>query len=131
MPLSKLNPEGLSTPLTYTHVVVAAGSRIVFVAGQVALDADGRLVGPGDVVAQARQAYANVGTALRAAGAAPTDVAKLTTFVVGHRPELLGEIIDARRVVFGDHAPASTFLGVEALARPEYLIEVEGIAVLD
>jgi enamine deaminase RidA (YjgF/YER057c/UK114 family) len=131
MTLSRSNPGGLSTPLTYSHVVVATGSRVVFLAGQVALDANGNLVGGEDVVAQAEQVYRNIVTALDAAGAKPSDVAKLTTFMVGHHPELLDPIAAARRAAFGDDAPASTLVGVQALARPEYLIEVEAIAVLD
>jgi enamine deaminase RidA (YjgF/YER057c/UK114 family) len=83
------------------------------------------------VVAQAEQVYRNVVTALDAAGAKPSDVVKLTTYVVGHRPELLQSIMAARRPAFGDHHPASTYVGVQALARPQYLIEVEAIAVLD
>jgi enamine deaminase RidA (YjgF/YER057c/UK114 family) len=129
--LSKLKPEGLSEPRGYSHVVVTTGSRIVFLAGQVALDPEGNLVGGGDVGAQAEQVYRNIATALAAAGADVSDVAKLTTYVVGHRGELLHHVMEARRTIFGDHTPASTFIGVQALARPEYLIEVEAIAVLD
>lgn len=62
-----INPEGLPTPSSYTHVVVATGSRLVFVAGQVADDPSGNLVGLGDLAAQARQAFANVGRCLAAA----------------------------------------------------------------
>jgi enamine deaminase RidA (YjgF/YER057c/UK114 family) len=129
--LSRINPEGLSEPVSYSHAVVATGSRIVFLAGQVALDANGQLVGGDDVGAQAHQVYRNIAIALEAAGARIADVAKLTTYVVGHRNGLLHQVMTARRTVFGDHAPASTFIGVEALARPEYLIEVEALAVLD
>jgi enamine deaminase RidA (YjgF/YER057c/UK114 family) len=131
MSLELMNPDGLSTPPTYSHVAIARGTRVVFLAGQVAFDADGNLVGEGDVVAQARQAYRNVATALEAAGASIADVAKLTTFVVGHRPELIEPIMAARGEVLGGHKPASTYLGVESLARPGLLVEVEAIAVLD
>ena len=131
MPLERLNPEGMSTPLSYSHVVVAGGSRIVFVAGQVGMDGHGKLTGPGDLAAQARQAYRNVVAALAAVGATPADIARLTTYVVDHSPELLPVILKARSEVLGDHLPASTLVGVKALARPEYLIEVEATAVLD
>jgi enamine deaminase RidA (YjgF/YER057c/UK114 family) len=131
MTLELINPEALSTPESYTRVVAAAGSRLVFVAGQVADDAQGNLVGPDDLAAQARQAFANVGRALAAAGAGPEHVARITIYVVGHRPELLPAISNARRAVFGDHLPADTLLGVEALAEPGYLVEVEAIAVVD
>jgi enamine deaminase RidA (YjgF/YER057c/UK114 family) len=131
MPLEKLNPEGLSKSANYSQVVSASAGRVVFVAGQVALDAEGELVGKGDLGAQARQAYRNVATALNAAGADVTDVTKITTFVVEYDPDLRESIGQARREAFGDHLPASTLVGVQALALPEYLIEVEAIAVLD
>ena len=110
-------------------MIAATGNRLVFVAGQVADDAQGNLVGPGDLAAQARQAFANVGRALAAAGAAPEQVAKITIYVVHHRPEYLPAISEARAAVFGDHKPTDTLVGVEALAEPGYLIEVDAIAV--
>jgi enamine deaminase RidA (YjgF/YER057c/UK114 family) len=68
MTLELINPEDLPTPRTYTHVIAATGGRLVFVAGQVADDAQNNLVGPGDLAAQARQAFANLGRCLAAAG---------------------------------------------------------------
>lgn len=129
MTLELIDPEGLPTPESYTHVAVASGSRMVFVAGQVAEDAQGNLVGADDLAAQARQAFANVGRALAAAGARPQDVAKITIYVVGHRPEYLPVISQARIAVFGDHKPVDTLLGVQTLAYPALLIEVDAIAV--
>jgi enamine deaminase RidA (YjgF/YER057c/UK114 family) len=131
MTLELVNPEELPTPESYTQVVVATGSRLVFVAGQVADDAQGNLVAPGDLAAQSRQAFANVGRALAAAGAGPEQVARITIYVVGHRPEYLPVISEARIAVFGDHKPADTIVGVETLAEPGYVIEVEAIAVVD
>jgi enamine deaminase RidA (YjgF/YER057c/UK114 family) len=131
MNLELINPEELPTPESYTHVVAATGRRLVFVAGQVADDAYGNLVGPGDLAAQARQAFANVGRSLAAAGAGPEQVARITIYVVHHRPEYLPDISAARIAVFGDHKPADTLLGVETLAQPRYLIEVDAIAVVD
>jgi len=131
MTLELIDPEDLPTPASYTQVVAARGSRMVFVAGQVADDADGNLMARGDLAAQARRAFANVGRALSAAGARPTDVARITIYVVGHRPEYLDDISAARIAVFGDHKPADTIVGVETLAEPGYLIEVDAIAVLD
>jgi enamine deaminase RidA (YjgF/YER057c/UK114 family) len=129
--LERINPDELPTPESYTQVISAAGSRFVFVAGQVAEDAEGKLVAPGDLAAQARQAFANVGLALAAAGARPEQVARITIYVVDHRPECLPDISAARIAVFGDHRPADTLLGVETLAEPGYLIEVDAIAVVD
>jgi enamine deaminase RidA (YjgF/YER057c/UK114 family) len=130
MSLELINPDNLYAPMTYTHVIVATGSRMVFIAGQAASDANGNLVAPGDVAAQARQAFANLGRALAAAGVRPDQVARITIFVVGHRPELLPDIEAARVAVFGNHKPTDTLVGIETLAEPGYLIEVDAIAVV-
>ena len=124
-----INPEDLPKPRSYHQVAVATGTRMVFVAGQVSEDVEGDLVGEGDFALQARTAFANVGRALAAAGAQPDQVARITIYVVAHRPELLPLISEARIAVFGDHRPADTLLGVATLAEPGYLIEVEAIAV--
>ena len=129
--LQLINPEDLPVPSTYTHVVVATGTRMVFIAGQEPEDVHGNLVGPGDLAAQARQVYANLGRALAAAGARPEQVTKITIYVVRHRPEHLPVIERARKHLFGDHKPADTVVGVETLAGPGYLIEVDAIAVTD
>jgi enamine deaminase RidA (YjgF/YER057c/UK114 family) len=131
MTLDLINPEGLPVPATYTQVVVATGTRTVFIAGQEPQDARGNLVGRGDLAAQARQVFANLGRALAAAGASPGQVARITIYVAGHRPEYLPVIEQARVELFGDHKPADTLVGVQTLARPEYLIEVDAIAVID
>jgi enamine deaminase RidA (YjgF/YER057c/UK114 family) len=130
MTLECINPPDLPTPPTYSHVVVATGSRLVFIAGQEPEDEQGNLVGPGDLSAQAHQVFANVGRALVAAGARPDQVAKITIYVVGHRPEYLSVIEEARVEVFGEHKPADTLVGVETLSQPEYLIEVDAFAVI-
>ena len=131
MTLQLINPEDLPTPSTYTHVVVATGTRMVFIAGQEPEDVHGNLVGPGDLAAQARQVYANLGRALTAAGARVDQVTKITIYVVHHRPEHLPIIERARQHLFGEHKPADTVVGVETLAGPGYLIEVDAIAVTD
>jgi enamine deaminase RidA (YjgF/YER057c/UK114 family) len=130
MSLELINPDNLYAPTSYTHVIVATGSRMVFIAGQAANNANGNLVAPGDVAAQARQAFANLGRALAAAGVRPDQVARITIFVVGHRPELLPDIEAARVAVFGNHKPTDTLVGIETLAEPGYLIEVDAIAVV-
>jgi enamine deaminase RidA (YjgF/YER057c/UK114 family) len=126
-----IDPEDLHTPQSYTHVIAATGGRLVFVAGQAADDAHGQLVGDGDLAAQARQAFANLGRALAAAGARPDQVTKITIYVVHHQTEFLPIISEARIAVFGDHKPTDTLVGVETLAEPGYLIEVDAIAVVD
>jgi enamine deaminase RidA (YjgF/YER057c/UK114 family) len=131
MKVELINPEDLPVPSSYHQVAIATGTRLVFVAGQVSEDVEGRLVGEGDFALQARTAFANLGRALAAAGARPEDVARITIYVVAHRAELLPLISAARIAVFGDHRPADTLLGVETLAEPGYLIEVEAIAATD
>ena len=131
MPLECIDPDDLATPQTYSHVVSASGGRTVFVAGQVAEDADGSLVGAGDLGAQARQAFANVGRALAAAGARPEQVARITIYVAGYRPEHIPIIEAGRQALFGDHKPADVLLGVQALSDPAFLIEVDAVAVVD
>ena len=129
--LELINPPDLHTPKSYTHVAIATGSRLVFIAGQVAEDGQGTLIGVDDFGAQARQAFANVGHCLAAAGARPDQLARITIYVVGHRPEYLPLISAALMELCGEHRPADTLIGVESLFEPGYLIEVEAIAVAD
>jgi len=129
--LERLTPAGLSKPAAYTQVVVARGRRLVFIAGQVSIDAAGTLVAPGDFAGQVRQVFANLATALKGAGATPADVTKITIYVVNYKPELRLLLGEARTAVFGSTLPASTLVSVQALAEPGFLIEMEAIAVLD
>jgi enamine deaminase RidA (YjgF/YER057c/UK114 family) len=131
MTLKCINPDDIPTPITYSHVVVATGTRLVFVAGQVAEDSQGNLIGPGDMTVQARQVFANIGRALAAAGAQPRQVTKLTIFVANYRHEHLAMIEEGRIALFGNHKPTDTLIGVAALSRPDYLLEVDAIAVID
>jgi enamine deaminase RidA (YjgF/YER057c/UK114 family) len=131
MTLKCINPSDLPPQQTYTQVVIATGSKLVFVSGQEPEDIHGKLVGQGDLAAQARQVYANLGRALAAAGARPEQVARITIYVVNYkRDECLPIIEEARVALFGDHKPADVVLGVAALS-PGYLIEVDAIAVID
>jgi enamine deaminase RidA (YjgF/YER057c/UK114 family) len=129
MTIQLINPEGLSPQATYTQVVVATGTTMVFIAGQEPEDADSNSVAPGDLAAQARHVYANLGRALAAAGARPDQVAKITIYVADYKSEYLPVIEQARVELFGEHKPADTLIGVSRLARPEFLIEVDAIAV--
>ena len=131
MPLERINPADLAPPETYTHAIIATGSRLVFVAGQVAEDGHGNLVGPGDLAMQARQAFGNVGRALAGARARPDQVAKITIFVVDLRHDHLPAIEAGRVMLFGNHKPVDALIGVKTLAHPGCLIEIEAIAVLD
>ncbi|MDR5661353.1 RidA family protein, partial [Burkholderia cenocepacia] len=113
MTLECINPKDLPTPQTYTQVVVATGSRMVFISGQEPEDIDGKLVGHGDLAAQARQVFGNLGRALAAAGARPEQVARITIYVVNYERDACLPIIESARVaLFGDHKPADVVLGV-------------------
>ncbi|MYH40207.1 MAG: RidA family protein [Chloroflexi bacterium] len=130
--LEHRNPRTLRQPTgTYSQVVTARGGTTVYVAGQVATDPSGAIVGEGDLGAQAGRVFANLRAALEAAGAAPSHVAKLTIYVVGLRAESRDLVNAELREMFGDRPPANTLLGVESLARPEYLLEIDAVAVLD
>jgi enamine deaminase RidA (YjgF/YER057c/UK114 family) len=127
----RINPAGLMKPTGYTHVVTVQGGKLVFVAGQVALDKDGNVVGKGDLRAQAKQVYDNLRTALAAAGASPRDVVKVVGYVVNYNPSLLPVLREVRQGFFGDaEPPASTLVGVQALAREDFLIEIEAFAAV-
>ena len=131
MTLETINPSDLPVPQTYSQVVVARGSRLVFVSGQEPEDLNGELVGRGDLATQARQVFANLGRALAAAAALPTQVTRITIYVVNYsRDECLPVIEEARVGLFGDHKPADVVLGVASLS-PDYLIEVDAVAVID
>ena len=126
-----IQPEGLAKPRGYSHVVRASGIS-VFIAGQVAFDADGRVVGAGDLRAQTQQVFANLQRALAAAGARVEDLVKTTIFVVDFKPADREVIAEVRSRFYGDRPPpASTLVGVQALVLPELMIEVEAIAVID
>jgi enamine deaminase RidA (YjgF/YER057c/UK114 family) len=131
MTLECINPPDLPTPATYTQVVVARGTKLIFVSGQEPEDVHGKLFGRGDFAAQARQVFANLGRALAAAGALPKHVARITVYVVDYQRDYHLPIIEAARVtLFGDHKAADVVLGVAALS-PDYLIEVDAFAVVD
>lgn len=135
MAISLLDPAGLPTVDIYRQVAVASGSKLVFLAGQVAHDADGTTVGVGDLAAQVEQCYLNVGTALAAAGASFDDVAKLTVYLVDWSPDKMSAFADGlarASATLGITAlPPLTGIGVAALAQPDLLVEVEATAVID
>lgn len=103
---------------------------MVFIAGQVAEDSHGNLIGGSDMRLQSRQVFANIGRALAAAGARPEDVTMLNIFVANYRREYLSQIEDGRVSLFGNHKPTDTLVGVAALSRADYMLEVNAIAVV-
>jgi 2-iminobutanoate/2-iminopropanoate deaminase len=119
--------EGMSVPISHYTDAVRAGD-LLFVSGVVPVDADGRLVGGDDVVAQARVVFENMRRVLAAAGAGPENVVKVTLFLtdVEDRPR----INPVRESFFGETRPASTLVEVSRLAIPGARIEVEAVAVL-
>jgi enamine deaminase RidA (YjgF/YER057c/UK114 family) len=126
--IERTNPSTLPTPPGYSQLVVAPGGTTLYIAGQVALDRDGKLVGPGDFAAQTTQVFRNLVAALEAGGATTRDLVKLNTFVTD-----LSALPDFRRVrdqfLDATHPPTSTLVQVSRLFRPEFLIEIEAIAV--
>lgn len=121
-----INPDGMYRAGTYAHAIRAG--QTLYIAGQVARDEAGELVGPGDAVLQARQVYENLGKVLEAAGARPEHVVKVTTYLVDAAD---GAAAAAARVdFFGEHRPPHTGLIVKALGGPEVRLEVESVAVL-
>ncbi|CAM5722457.1 Enamine deaminase RidA OS=Streptomyces fumanus OX=67302 GN=GCM10018772_59380 PE=4 SV=1 [Streptomyces fumanus] len=121
-------PDGVAPAAQYSHVVTATG-RLVAVSGQLPLDEDGRVVGEGDPEAQARQVFENLRRCLAAAGATFADVVKLTYYVtdMAHLPA-----VRAARAAHlaDDRLPAASAVQVAALVRPEFLMEIEALAVV-
>jgi reactive intermediate/imine deaminase len=123
--IERSNPDGMTQPTGYNHLVKAG--NLMFLAGQVALDAEGNVVGEGNMVAQVRQVLENMKTVLGSEGADFSNIVKInifTTDIEGFR-----EAADVRREYFGGHPPASTLVQIERLARPVFLVEIEAIAI--
>ncbi|MEW5420790.1 RidA family protein [Amorphus sp. 3PC139-8] len=129
-----LNPPTVAPPIQglYAQLTIVDTGRIAFLAGQVALDRSGDLVGPGDHRLQAAQCFRNIKAALVALGVGPQAIAKMTIYVVDHKPERIEEIFGAGADVFGDAWPvtASTYLGVGSLGFPEWLVEIDAVIAL-
>jgi enamine deaminase RidA (YjgF/YER057c/UK114 family) len=126
-----INPPSLVKPSGYAHGVVARG-RLLALAGQTGMDATGRIGAPGDLVAQFRQALANLRAVVSAAGGQVTDIVKLTLFVTDKRAYRanLTPLGAAYREVFGRYYPAMTLVEVRGLFDDEALVEIEGLACL-
>ncbi len=123
------NPTTLSKPTGYTHVVEVTGGRTLYVSGQIALDQAGALVGKGDLKAQTGQVFENLKSALAACGATFDHVVKMTVFMTD-----VSEIQTFREVrgrYFTKELPASSLVQVVRLARPDLMIEIEAVAVLE
>jgi enamine deaminase RidA (YjgF/YER057c/UK114 family) len=124
-----INPEAIHRPTGYTHVVEVTAGRPVYIAGQVALDPSGAIVGPGDIHAQARQVFDNLRAALQAVGAGFEQVVKLTYYLVdATQLPVVREVRD--QYVNTQQPPASTAVEVRRLVQEDLLIEVEAVAVI-
>ena len=127
--VKRTNPPALSTPTGYTHIVEVTGpAKTVYISGQIAYDKDGKVVGAGDMKAQAEQVFRNLQAALAAAGATFADVVKMNSYITDMSK--VQAVRDVRARYFKDATPASTFVQVAGLVRPELLLEIEVIAVV-
>ena len=120
-------PPTVHKTVGYSHAVRSGNT--LYISGQVAQDANGKLVGPGDIKVQGEQVYANLRAIVESCGGTMDNIVKLTTYAtnLAFRPALA----EIRNGCFLKDAPASTFVVISSLAEPGYLVEVEAIAVLD
>ncbi|KIZ16394.1 RidA family protein [Streptomyces natalensis] len=134
MAITLVNPSGLPKIDVYRQVSIATGTKLVFIAGQVAWDAKGVTVGAGDLAAQVEQCYLNIATALAEVGGSFDDVVKLTVYAVDwtsdKMPALLEGIRRASAKLGMTPVPPATLLGVAALDIPDHLVEIEATAIL-
>ena len=127
--VKRVNPPALSAPTGYTHIVEVSGPhQTIYISGQIAYDKDGKVVGAGDMKAQAEQVFKNLQAALTAAGAKFSDVVKMNSYITDMSK--VQAVRDVRARYFTDVTPASTFVEVKGLVRPELLLEIEVIAVI-
>ena len=129
-----INPDSMFPSVEYgfSHGIKSKGSTTIYCAGQVAWDKDKNIVGGTDIGAQAKQALDNLKLVLAEAGASVADVVRMHTFVVNHTPDYLEPVGMALAEFYGETSPAAnTWIGVQCLALPEFLIEIEVIAVID
>lgn len=123
--IERRNPDGMTQPTAYSHLV--KHGDMMFIAGQVALDGDGKVVGAGDMTAQYRQILENLKIVLASEGADFSNIVKINIFTIDI--DAFRRAGDLRSQYFGNHAPASTLVQIERLARPVFLLEIEAIAV--
>jgi enamine deaminase RidA (YjgF/YER057c/UK114 family) len=127
-----LSPKTLMAPVGYSHIAKASGGTTVYLAGQVACDASGKLIGEGSLETQAEQVFKNLKSAVEAAGGAMADIVKMNVYLVAEvgADEVPKFRVIRDRYVSTAHPPASTLVVVSRLARPGWLIEIEAIAVI-
>ena len=123
--IERVNPNGMTQPTAYSHLVKFGD--LMFIAGQVALDEEGNVIGEGDMAAQYRQALENMKIVLASQGADFSNVVKTTIFTTNI--DEFRKVAALRDEYFGDNAPASTLVQIQRLARPVFLVEIEAIAI--
>lgn len=129
MAKERLYPKGMWKPRgSYSQVVITDPGRMVFLAGQVAVDEEGKIIGVGDIRAQTTQALKNIQRGVEAAGGTLSYIVTMTVFTTDARYH--SDVNEIRREVFGSDFPASTMVQVVALARPELLIEINATAIV-
>ena len=123
--VERINPEGMTQPTSYTHVV--RWDRLLFIAGQVSTDGEGNVIGAGDMRAQVRQVHENLKAVLASQGADFGDVTKITIYTTDI--DAFRESADIRAEYWTAGAPASTLVQIDRLARPVFLVEIEATAI--
>src|SRR6201987_1706911 len=135
MKIDRIQPAGMNIRIqqgkpAYSHVVTVTGpGKTIYIAGQLARDADGKIVGPGDMRAQLEQTFKNLDACLKTAGASWADVVKTNTFVTNY--EEFAKCSDVRMRYIGIASPTSTTVQISRLAQPEAMVEIELIAVVN
>lgn len=129
-----LNPSTMARPLgPYSHSVRVSPGKLLFIAGQVAVDKNGNAVGPGDLKAQTQQVFQNLAAILSEAGASFSNVVEFTTYLVGR--DAVQPFVEARNEIFptifpGEDYPPNTLLIISGLVREEFLVEIKALAAL-
>lgn len=134
MPKQYINPDSLfpSLPHGFSQIVVATGGKTIYISGQTAWDQNRQIVGGADLAQQTRQALRNIQAAIEAAGGSLADIVALRIYIVDYRPEQANAVGGALREFFPEQRrPASTWIGVSALAVPDFLIEIEATAAIE
>ncbi|WP_420644698.1 RidA family protein [Candidatus Leptofilum sp.] len=132
MAKTTFNPETLFNSLQYgfSQIVVAEGQRTVYFSGQVAWDENENIVGENDLRAQVWQSLRNVETAVTSAGATLNDIVALRIYILHDWMDKTAPVSEGLKQFFPENPPTATWIGVQSLARPEFLIEIEGTAVI-
>ncbi|MEX0280818.1 MAG: RidA family protein [Arenibacterium sp.] len=133
MSAQRINPPSLYDSVSYgfSHATTTEPGRMLHLAGQVAWDKEYNLVGGDDLQLQTRQALANLKEVLASQGCTPADIVRLRTYVVDHTPDKLEPVAGEIMAFYGDAVPAAnTWIGVQSLALPDFLVEIEATAVM-